>query len=221
MYDLSISDVFQAYLRRDGKRNFCFFLRLDAFYDCGSTGDAFTSIWNIEGQIFIWYVFRKGLLSTDKNWPEIKDLCEETITFLGHCWIAILKDWITLGVRLTKDSAKKMISFEYSFRKPNVIELEGKEKIPKNEFLATAISSGVLDDCRLTKFYSWVFIRSLFDTFKAFGRRLFKGEHYKKTELFDEEKGVVEQIEEAKNWPGFLDLTEMDLQELATPYELV
>lgn len=221
MYDLSISDVFQAYLRRDGKRNFCFFLRLDAFYDCGSTGDAFTSIWNIEGQIFIWYVFRKGLLSTDKNWPEIKDLCEETITFLGHCWIAILKDWITLGVRLTKDSAKKMISFEYQFGKQNVIELEGPATIPRNEFLATAISSGVLEDCRLKKFYEWVFFRVLFDNFRRAGLILFKDKEIKEKEVFSEEKGVIEQIESAKEWPGFLKLTEMNLDELALPYLLV
>jgi hypothetical protein len=55
IYDLSISDVWQAWVRQEEGKNFCFFLWIGEGYDCGSTGDAFTTLWNIEGQVFLWW----------------------------------------------------------------------------------------------------------------------------------------------------------------------
>lgn len=201
MYDLSLSDVAQGWIRRDGERNFSFFLRLNSRFDCGSTGDALTTVWNIEGQVFIWWCYKKGLLSTKKSWPEIKELVEETDLFVGHYWSEKLQDWMTKGVRLTTDNAKKMISFQIERGKTNEVEWEHKENIPANEFLSLAISSGMLEDCRLTKFYAWI---------KA-----------KNEDIYDEELGVVEQIKKAEEIPGFMDLTEVNLDELAVPYILI
>jgi hypothetical protein len=205
MYDLSISDVFQGWFRRsDDGKNFCFFVRLNEFYDCGSTGDAFTTLWNIEGQVFIWRVFRDGKLTTKERWPEIKDLCERAGTFLGHMFSKIINDWMTKGVRLTTDNSKKMISFNYERGRVMHLEWPHKDVIPANEFLSLAISSGMLKDCRLTRFYEWIEEKKKEDAF----------------EYFDEEKGVVEQIEQARNIKGFMDLTKENLAELAYPYKL-
>ena len=199
VYDLSISDVFQGYLRRQDKNNFCFFVRLNGEYDCGSTGDALTTIWNIEGQIYIWRKFLDGYLSSKKEWPEITDLCEHANTFLGHYYCESIKDWMTIGVRLTKDDAKKAIPVSFKRGQINHFAWSPKKSILRNEFLALCISSGMID-MKLTKFYEWC--------------------RLKKILLFDEEIGMQGRINEATKIPGFLDLSEANIDNLAEPYKL-
>jgi hypothetical protein len=199
IYDLSLSDVAQGFIRRNHGDNFCFFVRLNGDYDCGSTGDCLTTLWNIEGQIYIWRLFFDGYLSTRKEWPEIEKLAEETDTFLGHCWSEVLNDWFNKGIRLTTDSAKRAIPTYYQRGHVNRLEWEPKKQINRNEFLSLAISSGMID-MKLTEFYEWV--------------------ERNKIKIFDEELGLHERIAQADQVPGFLDLSDADLDHLAIPYKL-
>ena len=155
MYDLAISDVYQGFLRRDEiNRNLCFYQRLNDNFDCGSTGGAFTTIWNLDGQLCMWRAYNDGLLSTSKEWPEIAELCESSKTFLGHFYNARMQRWMTIGNRLSKDNARKAIPIRVRRGRSNRIRLEQKD-VKTNEFAQLVISSG-LGRKKLRKFYDWV-----------------------------------------------------------------
>lgn len=203
MYDLSISDVYQGLLRRNEEgKNFCFFQRINEKYDCGSTGGAFTTVWNIDGQFAIWKAFEEGRLKCDEDWPHISDLCEKSSTFLGHYWNARMKRWMTLGLRLTKDNARKSVAFRVKRGSSNHLSWEQKE-VNTAEFAQLVVSSG-FGAKKLRKFYDWVRLKRL--------------------SIDPEEMGVTERIGEVaeKHIPEFLSLfKEESLVTLARPLELV
>jgi hypothetical protein len=161
VYDLSISDVFQGFLRRDELgNNLCFFQRLDSNFDCGSTGGAFTTIWNIEGQLLLWRALLNKELMTDKSWPYVNNLCEESSAFLGHSYFPRMKRFITEGVRLTRDNARRSIPLPYSRGRRVFIDLKHEKKITYAEFAQLSIACG-LGQLKMRKFYDWVRLKRL------------------------------------------------------------
>jgi hypothetical protein len=204
IYDLSLSDVGQAYFRRDNDSNFCFFIRMTAEFDCGSTGDALTTVWNIEGQMFIWWCFEHGYLVGVDEWPKIRDYLEEGTGFLGYYWSDKLNDWYNAGNKCTGDSARKAISVNIARGIMNVIDWKPREDVKRNEILALAISSGMID-IKLTEFNEWVHKRRLDERIK------------------DEEKqySMTERIKLiVREEPEFLELSDANLEDLAYPYSI-
>lgn len=113
MTDLSMSDVLQAWLRRDEKgRNFCIFQMLDWQFDCGSTGDAFTSIWNISGLFGIIAAFHAGVIPShpEVRGPYLPDVMKPSSTFLGMHYDLIRRVWTVEGLKITKDASHKSIA---------------------------------------------------------------------------------------------------------------
>jgi hypothetical protein len=200
IYDLSISDIFQAWVRQHDRKNFCIFLRLDEGYDSGSTGDCLTTIWNIEGQLFIWWAYLNGYLTTSEEIPIVKDLLEETKGFLGMYYSSIINDFFSSGVKLTRDSVKKAIPLTLNRFGQTKLDWKPRENVKKNEILALLISSG-LGDIKLTEFFDWV----------------------RRNRLDDSEEEMYSLVEKIEAWgkgPDFIDLTDMDLEKLAFPYEI-
>jgi hypothetical protein len=156
-WDLSISDIYAGYLRRDAEgRNFCFFPRISAGIDSGSTGGMLTTVWNIENQVNMWSCFNEGKLTIDnEEWPEIAGLCESTKAFLGHMYVERMKRWMSQGVRLTTDSTDKSIPFRIKRGRVNNFSLSHKKMPLANEFAQLVIASG-LSSLKIQKFYEWV-----------------------------------------------------------------
>lgn len=156
MYDLSISDIFCGFMRRDKEgNNICTFQRLNDSFDCGSTGSHDTTLWNIATQLNIWDSYNEGLLSTSKSWPHVKDLVEECDTFLGHYYHPLLKTWMSKGVRLTTDNARKAIALLLRKGIYNHIEWNLHKNIQLNEYAQLVTTSG-FGKLKLSDFYDWV-----------------------------------------------------------------
>jgi hypothetical protein len=200
IYDLSISDIFQAWMRNNDGNNFCIFLRLGEGYDSGSTGDCLTTLWTLEGQMFIWWCYNQGYLSSKDEIPWIPELVGETRGFLGHYYDDDLQDYYASGIKLTRDSIRKAIPLTLNRFGPTELLWRPRENVKANEILALLITSGV-GDIGLTKFYEWVKKNRL-------------------TEGKEEIYSITERVEALGMGPDFLDLTDMDLSKLAYPYAI-
>lgn len=154
MYDLSVSDVLQGYIRRseDGK-NFKWFIRLTPEIDLGPTGDPFTTLWNIEGQLIIWRSFLDGKFPGDKipYHPEFMKPCK---TFLGHFYDKIRKIWRTTFPHLTTDRASKRKTFNLRKNKYQ-LHLSHKGIVDDTTMAQICCSTGVVS-FKLADFYEWI-----------------------------------------------------------------
>jgi hypothetical protein len=166
--------------------------------DCGSTGGAMTTGWNIAGQGLIWRAFEDGLLNTKGEIPYVKDLLEDATGFLGHYYNAENDDWFTSGVKVTGDNAKKAIPFSlYKYGQTN-LHWQPRKEVKANEILANLIASGT-GDVGIKEFYEWV----------------------RDTHISEELYSTQERLEAlVKTNPDFIDLTDEDLADLAFPYKL-
>lgn len=155
IYDLSTSDVFQGYMRRNDRgNNLSFFQRLNAHHDTGSTGGPLTSLWTLEGQASIDKSCEKhGLFKDDRYY--IEGLVEDATTFLGHHWTPS-KQVDTLGLRCSVDTSIHRIPIRFKPYRIEYLKLEHKKKfIPPAEFAQTYLMSGLYEEWTIPEFYSW------------------------------------------------------------------
>lgn len=152
MYDLSISDSFQSIFRKDGNLNLSFFVCLWEDLDQGTSGDPFTSIWTIEGQLACWRAFLDGKLHSRTEFM-IKGFIEVTDVFLGHYWDEKRKRWRTKGVRISRDKADKREGFD--LKKQRYYDWPADFEVEAMTVAQTALASGA-SSWDLAQFYEWI-----------------------------------------------------------------
>lgn len=148
--DIAMSEILQAYLRSGEKgENLCWFPHLTETDRQAPSGDPFTTLWNMEGDIGLIAIqeedpglFRDDLIGLD-------DIVEETNAFLGMARSD--GKLLNMGVKLTVDSADKRIPV---YLKPSGGLLHWTPgKVDLMRALQTVVSYGLHEEIDLKWWY--------------------------------------------------------------------
>lgn len=150
--DVAMSEVLQAMFRQ-GKNgeNLVWFPWLNADTRQGPSGDPFTTMWNLEGNI--------GLLTIQEDEPGmfldaalgLTDIIEETTAFLGMGWTSDGR-LLNLGMKLTVDSADKRIPVYLRPKGHNFLRWS-ESKVDLERALQTVVAYGLHEDIDLVWWY--------------------------------------------------------------------
>jgi hypothetical protein len=148
--DIAMSEILQAYLRAGDKgENFCWFPHLTNTDRQAPSGDPFTTLWNMEGDIGMIAVQEEdpGLFKDDLI--GLEDVIEETNAFLGMA--RSNGKLLNMGVKLTVDSADKRIPV---YLKPSGGLLHWTpSKVDLMRALQTVVSYGLHEEIELKWWY--------------------------------------------------------------------
>jgi len=209
IYDLSISDIMQAHIRQGDKgENMSFYQRLGEGYDAGTSGDPFTTLWNIEGQVVLWLAYQEGDIDSFKgiDAPTIKEVLEPAAGFLGHIFDYDLNMWLGGGAKFTRDNSTDRISCHLNKGLQTTFNWTRRDRIDYIEFCQVAVPTGIVN-FNYSKFWDWVKHEGLTAKSFAFGEMGSSQEsigHYAKlkSESFLSHFDVQEMIKLAR--PGVL-----------------
>jgi hypothetical protein len=151
--DVAMSEVLQAYLRQGPKgENLCWFPYLDGHIRQAPSGDPFTTMWNMEGDLGLIQVWDEdpGLFESDNI--GLPDIIEESDAFLGMARTG--DKLVNMGIKLTVDNTDQRIPV---YLKPKGGALSwAPPKVDLSRAIQTIISYGLHPDIDLVWWYDHV-----------------------------------------------------------------